>query len=436
VADSRARRIGLAGLAAIVVALLALVVLTGGDDHRTLRATFGQAPQVVTGQEVRIAGRKVGSVQSVKEVDGQAVVTMAFGAGDWPLHRGTVARVRYGSLSGYAGRFIDLRPGPRSAPALADGAVLGIGQTITQTEFDELWNTFDATTRRNLQGTLDGAADLVGPRGAELGRSLQLGGPGVEGLAGLMADLGHDPAALQTLVRAGARTTAELRRQEPALRELLPRAAGTFEELAGRAREQQAALERLPATLRIGRSTLARLDASVTGLRALVTDLRPGARALQLLAPTATRTIRKLHAVAPLATRTLVVGRRNAPAISRFLRAATPVLPRVASILDRAAPAVGCIRPYAPEITGTLVTWAGLGSTDPLGLNGRANLTQLPPLVGAGTPASASEITRLYRNRISYAMPRPPGLDSGKPWFQPQCGAGPDALDPAKDPER
>jgi hypothetical protein len=32
-------------------------------------------------------------------------------------------------------------------------------------------------------------------------------------------------------------------------------------------------------------------------------------------------------------------------------------------------------------------------------------------------------------------MPRPPGWNEGKPWFLPQCGAGPDAVDPTKDPE-
>jgi hypothetical protein len=35
-----------------------------------------------------------------------------------------------------------------------------------------------------------------------------------------------------------------------------------------------------------------------------------------------------------------------------------------------------------------------------------------------------------------YAEPRPPGLSVGQPWFQPQCGAGPNSLSPAYDPEQ
>jgi hypothetical protein len=35
-----------------------------------------------------------------------------------------------------------------------------------------------------------------------------------------------------------------------------------------------------------------------------------------------------------------------------------------------------------------------------------------------------------------YAEPRPPGLGAGQPWFLPQCGVTPAALDPAQDPEQ
>jgi hypothetical protein len=36
---------------------------------------------------------------------------------------------------------------------------------------------------------------------------------------------------------------------------------------------------------------------------------------------------------------------------------------------------------------------------------------------------------------LQYAEPRPPGLSVGQPWFLPQCGAGPNSLNPADDPE-
>jgi len=57
----------------------------------------------------------------------------------------------------------------------------------------------------------------------------------------------------------------------------------------------------------------------------------------------------------------------------------------------------------------------------------------LPHLLpgGAETPAQAVN----DEPSLSYAMPRPPGLNAGKPWFLPQCGVTKDALNAELDPE-
>jgi hypothetical protein len=36
---------------------------------------------------------------------------------------------------------------------------------------------------------------------------------------------------------------------------------------------------------------------------------------------------------------------------------------------------------------------------------------------------------------MQYAFPIPPGHLAGQPWFQPQCGIGPEVYDADKDPE-
>lgn len=420
----------------LAVALLVGVLATrGGSGDHTLHAAFDSAVQIVPGQEIRIAGRKVGHVSRVREVDGDAVVDLSIGGADWPLRRGTVARLRYGSVSGYAGRFVDLRLGPASAPPLADGGVLSTAATVTPVEFDQLFNTFDAPTRSNLRGVLDETADTVDGNSKAIAAALHDGPPGLDAFADVARDLGSDPAALRTLVRAGARTTGTLRRQDTALRALLRRAAGTVDELADHADAQQLALQRLPGTLRTGQGTLVRLDRSLVGLRALVTDLGPGARALSAVAPSVRRTAGTLTAVAPRVTAALRTGTRAAPAIDRLLRVGTPFLPRVGDVFGRLAPMVSCVRPYAPEIAGTAATWTRFSGTDDGGGYGRVDLTQLPPQVAAGSLLTAGQVTTVFNDRVFYAMPRPPGLDAGTPWLLPECGAGADALDASKDPE-
>jgi hypothetical protein len=50
-------------------------------------------------------------------------------------------------------------------------------------------------------------------------------------------------------------------------------------------------------------------------------------------------------------------------------------------------------------------------------------------------PAGISTQAFVNATGKQYAEPRPPGLSVGQPWFLPQCGAGPNALNPGADPE-
>jgi hypothetical protein len=51
-------------------------------------------------------------------------------------------------------------------------------------------------------------------------------------------------------------------------------------------------------------------------------------------------------------------------------------------------------------------------------------------------PTSVSTQQFVNLTGLRYAEPRPPGLSTGRPWFLPQCGAGPESLNPADDPEQ
>jgi virulence factor Mce-like protein len=426
----------LAALAALGIALVAVGLVFKGSGSHTVRAAFQSAIQVVPGQEVRVAGRKVGAVESIKEEDGEAVVGMKIGDDAWPLHRGTTARLRFGSVGGYAARFVELEPGPDSAPALPDGGALTSADTITPVEYDQIFNTFDKPTRRNLQGMLGNAAATLGDRGGDLARGLHEGAPALDRISNTMGDLGADPHALDKLVRAGARTSAALRSRDPQLRALLDQAASTFDELAGQARAQQVTLERFPAALTSGRATLRRLDSSLDGLDGLVADLGPGARGLREMAPTAYRSTATLHELAPLVTRTLTDGAQSVPDIDRLVRAGTTFMPKTGRVLHELSPMLHCIRPYTPELAGMWSTWLSFSgwSDDKAGYS-RALLTVALPGMTPGSTMNSKQVVETYKGRIFYAMPRPPGLNAGKPWFLPECGAGPDALDASKDPE-
>jgi len=426
----------LAAVAALVVVALATIALLsrGGGGHE-LRAAFDSAVQVVSGQEVRMGGRKVGSIREVDEADGVAVLKLGIDDDEaWPLHRGTTARLRWGSTSGYSLRYVELVPGPTTQPELPDEGLLPRVQTTTPVEIDTVMRVFRGRGRADLGATVDELGATFGPRAKDLSRTLRESPAGLDALADVLDALGSDEHALRTLVRAGERTTSALAAREGQLGEVVGHAAQTLNAVATRAGAVRVSLEQLPPTLTTSRATLGRLDRSLVGLQDLVGKLAPGTTALRRMAPAARGALRELRAVAPLASSTLRRGTNAAPALTRLLRSGTPFMDRLGPALARLAPVLGCVRPYTPELAGFLSTWIGYTKNfDAQGHYARI-LVEAPPVV-VGTQQSSAQVVGSKGGNLHYAMPRPPGLNAGRPWLQPECGAGPDALDPSKDPE-
>ncbi len=167
--ESRLPRV-LAGLGLAVAVLVALALaLFSGSSYR-VTAEFENAGQLVKGNDVRVGGAKVGSV---KEIDvspsGLAEVTFEVNDDDYtPLRRGTEAVVKLGSLSGIANRYVDLQLGPDDGDDIPDGGRIGPDDTRAAVELDQVFNIFDARTRRAPPGR---RGRLGGRRSAAAGPS-------------------------------------------------------------------------------------------------------------------------------------------------------------------------------------------------------------------------------------------------------------------------
>jgi hypothetical protein len=64
----------------------------------------------------------------------------------------------------------------------------------------------------------------------------------------------------------------------------------------------------------------------------------------------------------------------------------------------------------------------------------RATVQNFLPAAFNSVPYTAGEAKKLFPG-LEYGFPRPPGELAGQSWFQPQCGVGPDTVDPSKDRE-
>ena len=410
-------------------------VVHGGSraEPHTLRAAFASALQIRPGQDVQVAGRKVGAIRSAKLVDGRAVVEMAIDDKAWPLRRGTTAMLRFGSPLGYAMRYVDLRPGPRAAPPLPDGGVLASGETITPVEFDDVSRVFGPRTRRDLSRLLRNAGRAMDGTGRDLGDFVDGGGQGMPGVADYTSDLAEDPHALRALVTASASVAGQVARNQQRLGPLLRDASDTIDEVVARSANVDRLLAEAPGAFTSGRRVLGHLNRTSVRLERLSRAFAPGAKELRALAPTANRVTTSVATEAPQFADLLRAGVRTLPSLTAFVDRAHRDLPVAGRALSGITDAIACVRPYAPELAGYLSTTSGAhASYDATGHYIRLGLAAYP----ATTPStfSPAELTAKFPG-LHYAMVRPPGMNADQPWFQPQCGVTPAGLDAARDRE-
>jgi ABC-type transporter Mla subunit MlaD len=222
---------------------------------------------------------------------------------------------------------------------------------------------------------------------------------------------------------------------DPDLRRLLSGAASTFAAIAGEATALQATLERAPHTFTAVRGTLGRADRTLLAAADLTDRLAPGVEQVRKLAGPLNGVLGTVVNVGPDARSTLDSVRRATPQLNPLLARATQLMPQIGSIGAQTVTQMQCIRPYTPDIVAFFTNWGDfLSPTDGKDKYIRAGVQNLMPAGYNAIGANSGTIAKQFPG-LRYAFPRPPGYNAGQPWFLPECGAGPDALDPSKDPE-
>jgi hypothetical protein len=139
--------------------------------------------------------------------------------------------------------------------------------------------------------------------------------------------------------------------------------------------------------------------------------------------------------VGPDATATLATARRAVPDLNPLLAKVTELSPQLSSIGEQSIDNLKCIRPFTPEIDSYFSNWGDfLAGTDGKDKLIRAQVQGYGPAFSNVSPYNSAQAHNLFSG-LEYGFPRPPGTNAGQPWFLPECGAGPDALDPNKDTE-
>jgi phospholipid/cholesterol/gamma-HCH transport system substrate-binding protein len=120
-----------------------LVVMIGNlsfESSRTYKAIFSDATGVVKGDDIRIAGVKVGSVKNVQIVD-RTRAKVTFSVRDaTAVTRSSTATIRYRNLVGQ--RYISVTQGVGDTSRLPDGSTIPLSRTQPALDLTTLFNGF------------------------------------------------------------------------------------------------------------------------------------------------------------------------------------------------------------------------------------------------------------------------------------------------------
>lgn len=431
------RRAAAGALTAAVVAVVIILATAGGGSSHTVSVTVPDATGVLTGQSLRISGQVVGQIASAEPVDrGRAAkLTLTLDQGAWPLPHGTTMRLRWGGTVSYLQRYIDVILGPRDGPSYADGATLPSSTFTTPVEFDTLINDFTPRVRAGVHVFLQRGGTALANASTPLKATIQQAPSAVVQASHLLTALDSVRSRLTSLLSSSADVVAAIHDADPTIEQAVTGAGETFSALASRAAALQGTLAAGSATFAHVRDTLGRADGTLNLAASLSSRISPGISELRQTVAPLDRLLTTLVGVGPQTIGTLSTARRSAPQVTSMLAELTKLTPEIGSILRQAIPQLGCIRPYTPDIMSFFTNWNRFWDyTDGPNYYARVAPGEIAWAPTTVMPYTSGQAAKIFPS-LRYQFPRPPGYDAGQPWFQPQCGAGPSALDPNLDPE-
>jgi phospholipid/cholesterol/gamma-HCH transport system substrate-binding protein len=351
---ARGLAVGAVGVAIVV----AILLLAGGSKHE-YTLVFQNAGQLVKDNDVQIGGRRIGRVADIKlSDDNLAEVRIQVDEPYAPLHVGTTATIRSGSLSGVANRYVSLAPGPNNGKQLDDGAVLGLDKTTTSVDLDQLFDALDPKTRDNLQKVIKGSATQYEGKGEQANEALKYFNPTLSTTSRLVNELDRDQQSLQDFIVYTARATTALAAKRDDVSSLVSNANAASGAIASESDSLNEALSALPRTLRQAnttfvnlRSTLDDLDDLVNASKPVAPKLAPFFRQLRPLVTDARPTIQDLSTLISRdgADNDLIDLLKAQPQLTKV---AKPAFANTVKGLQQGTPVLQFIRPYAPDLIG------------------------------------------------------------------------------------
>jgi phospholipid/cholesterol/gamma-HCH transport system substrate-binding protein len=274
----------------IAAAAAAVIVVVGGGEEREdykVRAVFDNAGFVIPGEDVKVAGVRVGSIDSIDLTDDQkaAVVLDITDPGYQDFRDDASCIVRPQSLIGE--RFVECTltevrsPGEEPPPELEqidEGE--GEGQYLLPAEnngkavdLDLIGNIMREPERERLSIILSDLGIGVAGRGRDLSAVIRRADPALKEITEVLKILADQNEVLADLAADSDAVLAPLARERAHVGGAIENAGAVAEATAERSAALEADLELLPPFLRELRPTMVRLGALSDEMTPVLTDL-------------------------------------------------------------------------------------------------------------------------------------------------------------------
>jgi phospholipid/cholesterol/gamma-HCH transport system substrate-binding protein len=321
---------------------------------------FPEATQLGLEADVREAGVSIGKVRA-KTIDPQhrnrTIATIELDPKFAPISSDARAILRQKTLLGET--YVELTPGTRNAPKVAENGWLADSRVAHTVQLDEIFNAFDPQTRRAFRSWQQDLARAVADRGQDLndafGNLPQFASDGND----LLSVLDSQSGAVQRLVKNTGVVFDALSQNQAQLHNLITGAGNTFEATS----RQEAALAQtfkiFPTFLDESKATFARLesfskdaDPVIRELQPAIHDLAPTLRDTQALAPDLRSFFTNLD---PLIT----ASQKGLPALRDTLNGTTPLLGSLQPFLEQLNPILQWLEYYQRDVADFISNGAG-----------------------------------------------------------------------------
>jgi phospholipid/cholesterol/gamma-HCH transport system substrate-binding protein len=303
-----------------------------GHESFPLKGEFttGQAVTPGQGQQVTIAGAKIGEISGVELREGRAVVSMNV-APKYARYIYRDATMLLRPKTGLKDETVEISPGNPATGRVPKDYTVPITQTSPDGNLDELLSSLDADTRAYLQELLAGAAEGLQGNGANLSATFKRFDP----LAREFQEIGREVAKRQYYVEHGIHNfrllLEALGNKDSQLAQTVDSSNTVFATFSQEDRQVQETLRELPGALKQANHGFGKLAgaARVTG--------------------------RTLHALQPFATALAPAERAGTP----FFKTTTPILKnevrpllrQILPVLNQLQPSLQDFAQASPQLT-------------------------------------------------------------------------------------